>query len=43
MPTLEGEGARHVAEPPLLRDPQTEFGVFADAEGLVEEADIIEN
>ena len=43
MPTLEGEGARHVAKPPLFRDPQTELGVLADAEGLVEEPDIVEN
>src|SRR4051794_32511145 len=43
MATLEGVGARDVAEPPLFRDPQTELGVLADAERLVEEADIAEN
>ena len=43
MPTLEGVGAREVAEPPLFRDPQTELGVLADAERLVEEADIAED
>src|SRR5215211_2627364 len=43
MPTLESEGARHVAEQPLLRDSQIKFGVLADAEGFIEEADFLEN
>ena len=43
MPSLEGEGSHHVAEPPLFRDAQIELGVLTDAEGLVEEPDILEN
>src|SRR4051794_9036744 len=43
MPSLEGVGPREVAEPPLFRDPQTKLGVLADAERLVEEADIAED
>src|SRR3954470_1776441 len=43
MATLEGVGARDVAEPPLFRDPQTELGVLADAERLLEEANIAED
>ena len=43
MPTLEGEGAADVAKPPPLGEPQMEFGVLADAEGLVEEADVVED